>query len=145
MWDGTRCSNCLPGDFDACHNLLSSVAVTTQPMPRECPATTKLSSAANHLGKSQPPNHLPIPEELPSINTVLSTNIPILHHVPKALCDCWARLIQSLLREVCESISVESGWVRLFMCCKCLLASLAAGHCLKWRRILKLVRSCMAR
>ena len=88
---------------------------------------------------------MPTLEELPSITAVLSTGIPTLHHVPKALRDRWARLLHSLLREVCESPFVDSGWVRLFMCCKCLLASPAAGHRLRWRKILKLVWSCMVR
>ena len=148
--DGTRCSNCLPGDSNVCRNrrLPLPVAVSTQPAPRGSPATTKTRRAADrqdHLGTLQPLISSPTPQERPSINTVLSTDIPTLHHVPKALRDRWARLLHSLLCEVCESPLADSGWVRLFMCCKCVMASPAVGHRLRWREILKLIRSRMAR
>ena len=148
--DGTCCSNCLPGVSNECRNRLSPLPVVgpTQPAPRGSPATTKLRRTAggqDHLRISQPLASSPTPQERPSINTVLSTDIPTLHHVPKALRDRWARLLHSLFCEVCESPLAESGWVKLFMCCKCVMASPAVGYRLRWREILKLIRSRMAR
>ena len=42
---------------------------------------------------------------------------------------------------MCSDPGNISNWSKIFMASKCLLASPAAGHRLRWREILKLVRS----
>ena len=67
--------------------------------------------------------------------------MPTLQHVPKAARDRWALALTSCLRSVARNPEDLSQWSRLFMLAKCVLASPAAGHCLRWREILKLVKS----
>ena len=56
----------------------------------------RAASSQDHLGTPQPLTSSPTPLEWPSINTVLSTDILTLYHIPKSLRDRWARLLTTL-------------------------------------------------
>ena len=71
--------------------------------------------------------------------------MPTLQHVPNAARDRWALALTSCLRSVAHNPEDLSQWSRLFMLAKCVLASPAAGHCLRWQEILKLVKSRLQR
>ena len=106
---------------------------------RGCPATMQRAPSTCSDGENSPQLVDPQPLVLPTISAIFTTNIPNLHHVPKALRDRWARLLQTNIRAVCDTPTVNWAWVSLIICCKCLLASPAAGNRLWWHEILKLV------
>ena len=85
------------------------------------------------------------PPSLPSLSTVLQSHIPTLQHVPKGARDLWAKTFSSCLSAVASSIDDIDHWLRLFMLAKCVLASPAAGHRLRWREILQHVKERLRR
>ena len=95
------------------------------------------------LPSSSLPSPLSIP--LPSLSIILHANVPTLQHVPKKARDRWALILSDCLSAVVSSPDDLSQWSRLFMLPKCVLASPATGHRLRWREILKLVKSRLQR
>ena len=79
--------------------------------------------------------------DLPSFTTNLQASFPTLQHVSKVARDRWARALSECLSAVCVAPADLSCWSKVFMLAKCVLASPATGHRLRWREILKLVRS----
>ena len=53
----------------------------------------------------------------------------------------WATVCSECLSAVCDAPAYLSRWSKLFMLAKCVLASPATGHRLRWREILPLVKS----
>ena len=120
--NGTPCSHCLPGEAGNCHNTLP--------------------------GPSSQPSQVPTPSSpptpglvLPSLPTVLQSSIPTLQHVPKGARDRWAGVLSDCLSAVVEDPADISCWSKVFMLAKCVLASPSAGHRLRWREVLRLVRT----
>ena len=145
--DGTPCSRCLPGDAGKCHN--------TNPRPPCGPSSTipslavsidspfsgqhsRVSSSVAPSDPSLPPTICP---DLPSLTTIFQASCPTLQHVPKGARDRWARVFRECLSAVCDAPADLSSWSKLLMLAKCVLASPATGHRLRWREILTLVRS----
>ncbi len=123
---GSPCSHCLPGEAGRCHNTLP-LGSTLGPPPISNPAPTPIQSC-------QPPN-------LPTLESVLGTHIFTLHHVPKGARDSWAASLGVSLSSIVANPLDSSLWLKLLMLAKCILANPAAGHRLRWREILKLVKS----
>ncbi len=71
--------------------------------------------------------------------------MPTLQHVPKGARDSWAFALSSCLRSVVRNPDEPSEWSRLFILAKCVLASPAAGQRLRWREIMKRVKSRLQR
>ena len=135
---GSPCSRCLPGVSGNCHNTLPRV------LPPSAPASTSPPATTSAPVSSPPPVASPAPVT-PALSTILQANVPTLHHVPKGARDCWAHALCSCLRAVVCSPDDLSQWSRLFMLAKCVLASPATGHRLRWREILKRVKSRLQR
>jgi hypothetical protein len=87
----------------------------------------------------------PFSPSLPDLSSIMQAYVPTLQHVPKGARDGWARVLSSCLRSVVFSPEDLSQWSRLFMLAKCVLVSPAAGHRLRWREILKRVKSRLRR
>ena len=137
--DGILCSCCLPGDAGNCHNSSSG-------LPPHGPASLagpRLSSPPpdSSSQRDPPPVHPARAPSLPDISTILQTHIPTLKHVPKGARNKWASVLSTCLSAVCDEPTDISRWKRVFLASKCLLASPAAGHRLRWREILLLVKS----
>ena len=147
--DGTPCSRCLPGDAENCHN-------TTPRLPHGpstlLPSGSNTSPPSGHLARGpsavvpsdqRPDSSLPptVCLDLPSLTTIFQAPCPTLKHVPKGVRDSWARVVSECLSAVCDAPADLSRWSKLFMLAKCVLASPATGHRLRWREILALVRS----
>ena len=139
---GSRCSHCLPGDSGNCRNTLPrDISVSPTPPPAPCaPPTTCLSSEHQDVTFTEASVR-----ELPNLQSIFSTHIPTLHHVPKGARDSWAATLSSTLTSVVSSSSDISQWSKIFMLAKCVLASPATGHRLRWREILHLVKSRLKR
>ena len=135
---GSPCSRCLPGDSGNCHNTLP------RGLPPSAPASTSPPVTTSAPVSSPPPVASPAPVT-PALSTILQANVPTLHHVPKGARDCWAHALCSCLRAVVCSPDDLSQWSRLFMLAKCVLASPTTGHRLRWREILKRVKSRLQR
>ena len=145
--NGTPCSRCLPGDAGKCHN--------TNPCPPCGPSSTTPSPAVSivssssgqhsHVSSSVTPSDPSLPPTiglvLPSVTTIFQASSPTLQHVPKGARDRWARAFSECLSAVCDAPADLSRWSKLLMLAKCVLASPATGHRLRWREILTLVRS----
>ena len=145
--NGTPCSRCLPGDAGKCRN------INPHP-PRGLSSSTPSSLGSNYSASpvqlsrdssavaSSDRSSLPsICPDLPSFTTNLQASFPTLQHVPKGARDRWARALSECLSAVCVAPADLSCWSKVFMLAKCVLASPATGHRLRWREILKLVRS----
>ena len=146
MRNGTPCSHCLPGEAGNCHNTLPRVHLTsaTPPFPPTPPSISPPASS----GPSSQPSQVPTPSSpptpglvLPSLPTVLQSSIPTLQHVPKGARDRWAGVLSDCLSAVVEDPADISCWSKVFMLAKCVLASPSAGHRLRWREVLRLVRT----
>ena len=124
---GSPCSHCLPGEAGRCLPL-----GTLPPVPPS-PPISPVSSQSR-----QPPN-------LPTLESVLGTHISTLHHVPKGARDSWAASLNTSISSIVANPSDSSLWLKLLMLAKCILASPAFGHRLRWREILKLVKSRLRR
>ena len=129
------CSHCLPGEVGNCHNTL----------PRNAPPS---ATSSTHSVSSSPPSQgasvttTPSPTVVvPSLSSIFRSSITTLQHVPKGARDSWARVLGDCLCTVVTDPADITGWTRLFMLPKCILASPSAGHRLRWREILALVRS----
>ena len=107
-----------------------------QSVPRPASA-----AQARQLSRVSPPPSSPPEAGLPSLSTILQSSIPTLQHVPKGARDRWVRVLAERLSSVTEDPGGGSRWSRLFMLTKCVLASPPAGHRLRWREILGLVKS----
>ena len=99
---------------------------------------SRVSSSVAPSDPSLPPTICP---DLPSLTTVFQASCPTLQHVPKGARDRWARVFSECLSAVCDAPADLSSWSKLLMLAKCVLASPATGHRLRWREILTLVRS----
>ena len=78
---------------------------------------------------------------LPSVSDIMQAKVPTLQHVPKGAIDKWAKVFSACLSDVCNNPEDDCTWARVFMAAKCLLYSPPSGHRLRWREILKLVKS----
>ena len=65
--------------------------------------------------------------------------------MPKGARERWAKALSECLSSVVGTPDDLSQWSRLFMLAKCLLASPASGHRMRWREILKCVKSRLQR
>ena len=138
---GSPCSSCLPGDRGMCHNQPQRTQHQPRGPPSPSPSSPQPSSCPH--GSSSPPQPVSPPpaSSYPSISFILQADVPTLQHVPKGARDRWARVLSECLSGVCVAPADISGWTKLFMLPKCLLASPATGHRLRWREILRLVKS----
>ena len=135
MRSGTTCSHCLPGEAGKCHNTLPRGHLT--PVTPSSSSDRSCQPSQDSTPSSPPSSGL----ELPSLSTILQPSIPTLQHVPKGARGCWARVLTDSLSSVVEDPDDISCWTRVFMLAKCVLASLSAGHRLRWREILGLVKA----
>ncbi len=148
---GAPCSRCLPGNLGFCHNTRphgrsppsgpSSSLTTTAPSPHQAAAN---SSASSSPAPSPPPSSQPASpplSALPAQPTIPKSHVPTLQHVPKGARDSWALALSSCLRSVVRNPDEPSQWSHLFILAKCVLASPAAGQRLRWREIMKRVKS----
>ena len=117
---------------------MPAIVTTSSRAPR--PRRLLLLRPASHPSphhphrRHQPPTHLPhVPS--PPLSTILQSNTPTLQHVPKGARDCWAKAHSDCLLAVALNTADLSQWSRLFMLPKCVLASPAAGHRLRWREM----------
>ena len=136
--NGTLCSRCLPGDSGNCRNSLLRGPPPTSITPSPLSPAQPASATAGLVPSSSLPS-------LPSLSVILHSRIPTLQHVPKGARDHWAQSLSACLLSVVNSPSDLSQWCKLFMLAKCVLASPAAGHRLRWREILQLVKSRLRR
>ena len=88
---------------------------------------------------------VPPSSSLPNLSPINGSNIPTLHHVPKGVRDLWALVLGDCLSSVVHNPDDTGLWARLFMLAKCVLASPAGGHKLRWREILRRVKSRLQR
>ena len=165
---GIPCSSCLPGDSGSCHNQPSSrppsvnhvqgrdstigqfqrPAATSPAIsspPTVCYSSAQASTAVPPSASACPSVSSPVPPPLPSISAILLASIPTLQHVPKGARNSWARVLGDCIFSACEHPDDITSWTRLFMLPKCVLASPHSGHRLRWREILKLVKSRITR
>ena len=82
---------------------------------------------------------------LPPIALILGTYVPTLQHVPKGARDCWADVLGSLLSSIGANSSDISGWTKLLMLPKCVLAHPTSFRSLRWQDILDQVMSRLTR
>ena len=107
-----------------------------------CPsARLPLVSIPTCLPQSDPSLSPTIGSDLPSLSTIFQASCPTLRHVPKGARDRWARAFSECLSAMCDAPADLSRWSKLLMLAKCVLASRATGHRLRWREILTLCRS----
>ncbi len=152
---GAPCSRCLPGDLGFCHSTRPrgrsppsgpSSSVTT-PAPSPHPAAAN-PSASSSPAPSPPPSSQPASpplSALPALPTILKSHVPTLQHVPKGTRDGWALAPSSCLRSVERNPDELSQWSCLSILAKCVLISPAAGQRLRWREIMKRVKSRLQR
>ena len=88
-----------------------------------------LGSFPDSQSRQPPPN-------LPTLDLVLSTHIPTLHHVPKGARDSWAASLSTSLSSTVANPTDSTLWLKLLMLAKCVLASPASGYHLRWRETL---------
>ena len=87
----------------------------------------------------------PSSASLPDLSSILQSHIPTLQHVSKGVRDLWAHTLSVCLSSAVGSPDDLSLWSQLFMLAKCVLASPAAGHRLRWREITRCVRTRLQR
>ena len=87
-----------------------------------------------------PHYHLSVPTCLPSLPTS-KPPFPLFSTCPRERETAGLEHISECLSAVCVAPADLSCWSKVFMLAKCVLASPATGHRLRWREILKLVRS----
>ena len=144
---GSPCSCCLPGEAGKCHNANSrppcdlSSAVLPSSGSKDSLTSSEHSQVSPLVVQTGPSSPLSICPDLPSLTTIFQASCPTLQHVPKGARDCWARAFSECLAAVCDVPADLSSWSKLFMIAKCVLASPATGHRLRWREITTLVRS----
>ena len=152
--DGMSCLGCLPGDNGNCHNRLPRGPLTcvrpTSPVKSTPSASLDSPGPAVARAYASDPTSCPSSicqtssstlRDLPSFIVISQSYIPTLQHVPKGVRDQWARVLSDCLSDVVDDPADLSHWTKVFMLAKCVLASPAAGRRLRWREILKLVRS----
>ena len=146
---GSPCSRCLPGDAGNCRNTtprlpcgpstpLPPGSNTSPPSGHHSRGSSAVAPAVQRPDPSSPPT---VCFELPSLTNIFQAPCRTLKHVPKGVRDRWARVFKECLSAVCDAPADLSRWSKLFMLAKCVLASPATGHRLRWREILALVRS----
>ena len=141
--DRVPCCNCLPGDGGFCHTCHN-------PQPRAPPSLHPESTCPVSQGQAQGPptsqphasslsgaSTPPFLPSLPSLTAILQTSIPTLQHVPKAARNRWAKILGDCLSAACSHLDDITCWSSLFMLAKCVLASPAAAHRMRWREIFK--------
>ena len=145
--NNTPCSHCLPGDSGKCHNNLprdvsptASTSASQAARQLDAPAVTSASSSPIPAIPAATPT-----PSLPPLSTIIQSHIPTLQHVPKGARDLWPLILGNCLSSVVSSPDDVNQWSRLFMLAKCVLASPAAGHKLRWREILRRVKSRLQR
>ena len=78
---------------------------------------------------------------LPSLDSILSVNIPTLRHVPKSVRASWAGLVRDVFSSIFSDPSDLDAWRKSFMLPRCILASPAHGGRTHWRDTQNLVKS----
>lgn len=131
--NGVPCSHYHPGEAGNCHNTLPRGRWSST---SNCSSAPKSSQPAHDTSPTVPSAPLSSSPVLPSISTILQASIATLQHVPKGACDHWAKVLSGCLSSVVKYPADISGWSKIFMLAKCVLASPSAGHRLRWREIL---------
>ncbi len=91
------------------------------------------------------PSSPPSSSILPDLPSILKCRIHTIQHVPKGARDLWALTLSNCLSCIISTPDDLSRWTSLFALAKCVLASPASGHRLRWREILKLVKTSLQR
>ena len=88
------------------------------------------------------PNHedMPTHRSFPSLLSVVSTRVPTLQHIAKAIRNDWAGVVTDVLSHIDARPSDITAWTKFFLMAKCILPSPSQGGYRQWRHIFNTVR-----
>ena len=95
--------------------------------PAACPKTPNHEDVFTH-------------RSFPSLLSVVSTGVPTLQHVPKAIRNSWAGVVMEVLSQIDSRPTDITAWTKFFMMAKCVLASPSQRGYHQWRNTLNTVR-----